>query len=387
LVDYLVERGYAVAGSANSIFWPLELAFTNVPILIDVASGIVGTPQHTIAAGLSIGGIISAGLVQTFPGSLAGALPMGGNLAGAVSNHNRELDIAFVVKTLLAPGSDLEIVGITDSQRNLDRAMAALEEAQATPTGRARLAMAAAVGNIPGWHDPATPEPAASDFEARQRNQFALFEAVGFLVFFLARKQVEIQARGNPSWNTGVDYRELLDRSINGDEVKALYDDAGLDLDDDLERLAVEPRIEADPSSVAYLERHIVFDGDLHGVPVLTMHTDGDGLVIPDHTRAYADVVEHAGQSDLLRQVYVHRGGHCTFTFAEIDVALDALVARIENGSWPDLRPATLDGAAGALGEAASMNVITGDPGDPGFMTFQPQPFGRRYDIRDVRSG
>lgn len=381
LIAHLVAAGCTVAGSANTIFWPLELAFSDQPALLDIAEQVIGPRRHTIAFGLSIGGIISAGLVQRFPDRFSGALPMCGNLAGAVGVHNRELDISFVVKTLLADDVPLEVVRITDPDQNLARAHGVLREAQGTPAGRARLALAAAMGNIPGWPDPLSPEPDPSDFAAQQAGQFAWFEQVSFLVIFGVRAQVEHQAGGNPSWNTGVDYRKLLESSINRREVEELYAEAGLDLPGDLDRLAAAPRIEADPAAVAYLERHIVFSGDLGSVPVLTMHTDGDGLVTPDNEHAYADVVAAAGQQDLLRQVYVHRGGHCTFTFAETLSALSVLVDRIESGTWPQLSPDTLNESAAALGLSENM-LPSGQPTAPGFFDFSPQPFPRPYDAR-----
>lgn len=383
LIGQLTEHGYAVAGSANTIFWPVELAFTDGPALLDVAREVVGPPRHTIAAGLSIGGIMTAGLVQRFPARFDGALPMCGNLAGAVAVHNRELDISFTVKTLLAPGSDLRLTHIGDSQGNFALATKVLHGAQETPEGRARLALAAAIGNVPGWHDPTTPEPARDDYEGREREQFALFAQVGFLVFFLVRKQVEMQAGGNPSWNVGVDYRQLLATSINRDEVEGLYAAAGLDLDADLDRLAAEPRIDAEPGALDYLERHIIFNGDLGGVPVLGMHTDGDGLVTPDNEHAYAEIVADAGQGELLRQLYVHGGGHCTFTFAEVLTALDVLVRRIEGGTWPALAPAILNDAAAQLGAEANVLAIYGAPSPPRFFDYEPWPFPRRYDVRD----
>lgn len=387
LVDRLVGNGYAVAGSANTVFWPLERAFADQPALLDVAGRLLGPCRHTVAIGMSIGGTITAGLVQLFPDRLSGALPMCGNLAGAVATHNAELDIAFVVKTLLAPESGLRVTGITEPFTNLELAVDVLHEAQATSSGRARLALAAATGNIPGWHDPASLPPAAEDSAARQRNQFSWFEQMGFLVFFWARAQVERQAGGNPSWNTDVDYGGLLASSINRDEVEALYGAADLDLDHDLGRLAAEPRIEADPVAVDYLERHIVFSGDLGGVPVLTVHTDGDGIVTPEHERAYAEVVTHAGDQDLLRQLFVHRGGHCTFTIGEILTALEALLERIESGSWPRLDPETMNAAAlrSGAGGAEADSPVSGVPVPPGFLAFAPQPFRRRYDARDMK--
>jgi hypothetical protein len=310
---------------------------------------------------------------------------MCGNLAGAVGIHNRELDIAFVVKTLLAAGSTLQPVHITDAKANLDVSLAVLHEAQETPAGRARLALAAAMGNVPGWYHAASKEPAPDDVEARQRGQFDWFEHISFLVFFWAREQVERQAGGNPSWNTEVDYRQLLAVSINREEVEALYEAAQLELDDDLERLASEPRIAADPAALAYLEQHLTFNGDLGGIPVLTVHTDGDGLVTPDNERAYADIVHHAGQAHLLRQLYVHRGGHCTFTPAEVLTALRLLIERIETGSWPDLDPRTLNDAADRLG-AESNTLESGEVMEAGFFHFEPEPFPRPYDVRHLRS-
>ncbi|MCP9485962.1 MAG: hypothetical protein MSC30_08880 [Gaiellaceae bacterium MAG52_C11] len=380
----LLEEGYAVAGSGGPIFWPLEDSFRNQDALLDEFARRVGDARRTIAVGYSIGGIITAGLVQVLPDRLSGALPMCGNLAGAVGVHNRELDIAFVLRTLLAPDSALELVRIGDPGTNLRLAEAMLTEAVTTAEGQARLALAAAVGNIPGWHDPLAAEPAPEDFAARLANQVSWYEEPGLLVYFFLRAQVESQAGGNPSWNSGVDYGELLRRSIARDEVEGLYAEAGVDLRADLELLAATPRIEADPDAVRYLERNIVFSGDLGGVPVLTLHTDGDGLVTPDNEHAYADVVAAAGQEELLRQLHVHRGGHCTFTVAETLVALGVLRERIENGGWPSVDPDGLNVAATGLGPARNLLARSGEPAQPAFFAWEPWPFSRPHDIRNA---
>ncbi len=385
LVAALLDAGYAVASSINNVFWPLERSFADHEPLLEAFHERVGRSGRIIPVGTSIGGIMTAGLVQIAPERFAGALPLCGNLSGAVATHNRELDIAFVVRTLLADGSPLELVRIADPDANLQLARSILADAQAVPAGRARLGLAAAMGNIPGWHDPTTPEPAADDFTTRQRYQYDWYEEVCFLVFFWARQQVEQQAGGNPSWNTEVDYRDLLERSINRDTVVALYDDAGIDLDGDLQTLADATRVAADPDAVAYLERHIVFDGQLSGVPVLTMHSDGDGLVIPDNEHAYADVVAWAGHSDLLRQLTVHRGGHCTFTVAETMVALDVLEQRIDSGRWPDVSPDALNAATDAMPAPLRM-TRTGEAMASAFFDFEPPPPTRAYDIRAMRS-
>lgn len=380
----LLEAGYAVAGSGGAIFWPLEHAFRNQVAVLDEFTRFVGEPTHTISLGYSIGGIIAAGLVQVAPERLSGALPLCGNLAGAVGIHNRELDMAFVVKTLLDDGGPLQIASFDDPRRNLDLAVALLEKAQADAAGRARLALTAAVGNVPGWFDPGTPEPLAAEVEERQLNQVRWYREPVFLVLFFLRAQVERQAGGNPSWNGGVDYADLFRSSINRDEVEALYRTAGLELDADLAALAAAPRIEADGDAVAYLERNIVFSGDLGNVPVLTVHTDGDGLVTPDNQHAYRDVVVSTGQDDLLRQLYVHRGGHCSFTIAELLVALERLVERITEGTWPSLEPRSLNDAASALDPSLGVMMRDGRSIAPGFFDYEPHPFPRPYDGRDV---
>lgn len=381
LIGDLTGQGYAVAGAANTIFWPLESSFQKVDPLLEAFTAAAGVPVLTISLGLSIGGLITAGIVERYPGLLSGALPLCGNLAGAVAVHNRELDIAFVIKTLLAGDSALALTHIGDPAANLEIAMGMLSEAQATPTGRARLALAAAVGNIPGWHEPGSPEPEASDVDVRLRNQIAWFEEPGFLVYFWAREQVERQAGGNPSWNVGVDYRELLETSIGRDQVLALYELAGISLDTDLEALEASPRIEADGEALSYLERHIIFSGKLSGVPVLSMHTDGDGLVTPDNQHAYADIVRVAGDEALLRQVYVHRAGHCSFTPAEVTVGLDTLLERIGSGSWPELAPSMLNARARALGPHRQ-GLRSGGTAEPGFFAYEPRRFPRAHDVR-----
>ncbi len=87
----------------------------------------------------------------------------------------------------------------------------------------------------------------------------------------------------------------------------ALYQAAGLSLRADLLTLNKAARVKADPSAVRYLAKYISFTGKIT-IPVLSMHTVGDGLVIPQNEQAYASVVRKAGRSFLLRQVFVSRG-------------------------------------------------------------------------------
>jgi pimeloyl-ACP methyl ester carboxylesterase len=372
---FLLANGFALAGSSYAhTGWAIQEALPDQIAVLDAFATLVGTPSRTIAWGHSLGGIITAGLIQRFPDRFDAALPMCGVLAGGVGTWNQALDSEFAFKTLLASGTSLQLVNITDPITNLTLAEGLLASAQATPQGKARFALSAALGDTPGWFDPASPEPAAKDFATREANQFLWASEVDFPFVFAFRAELEFRAGGNPSWNTGVDYRKQFNRSVDREEVRALYKQAGLSLDADLDALNDAARIAANPDSVEYLEQNIIFNGRI-GFPVLTLHTTGDGLVSNQNESAYKDVVDEAGNQRLLRRTFVHRAGHCTFTPAETVTALGNLIDRLNNGRWPDLDPSTLNAEAAALGP---LNVAP-----PSFLRFEPGPYLRPFD--DVR--
>ncbi|MEP7106141.1 MAG: alpha/beta hydrolase, partial [Chloroflexota bacterium] len=324
--SWLLGHGYAIAGSSySSTGWAVEDALRDQLALLDYFGTRVGKPKRTIAWGHSLGGIITAGLAQLHPERLAAAVPMCGVVAGAVGTWNQALDGAYAFKTLLAPTSGLQLVHIGDPVTNVQAANGLLAAAAANPAGQARLALAGAIGDLPGWFDPGSPEPARDDYAGRAANQLLWNSRVDFLYAFGARAELEKRAGGNPSWNAGVDYRQVLQVSGNRDQVTALYRTAGLDLERDLAALDAGALIRPDPQALAYLQRNVVFDGNLK-IPVLTMHTAGDGLVIPEQESAYAATVRAAGQEAMLRQLFVHRAGHCAFTAAETIAAAQAIL-------------------------------------------------------------
>jgi len=374
---FLLANGFALAGSSYATTgWAIEQALPDQIAVLDTFHDLVGVPTRTIAWGHSLGGIITAGLIQTFPDRFDAALPMCGVLSGGVGVWNQALDSAFVFNTLQADGS-LQIVNITNPTANLTAAETILAAAQTTPQGRARLALGSAVADIPGWFDPASPEPAPHDFVTRQANQFLWAQLVDFPFAYALRAELEFRAGGNPSWNTGVNYRKQLAHSVDRNEVVALYAQAGLDLDADLDALNDAARIAANPSSVEYLEHNIIFNGDID-VPVLTMHTTGDGLVVNQNESAYADVVREDGNNRLLRRTFVHRAGHCAFTPAESVTALFNLIQRLDTGIWPNL------GANALNAEAAGLGALNMAP--PSFIQFAPAQFLRPFDALDNRS-
>ncbi|GAC1507672.1 MAG: alpha/beta hydrolase [Candidatus Dormibacteraceae bacterium] len=370
---WLLSHGYALAGSAYArAGWSVEQAFQDQIAVLDVFNTKFPHPTRTIAWGHSLGGLITAGLVQLNPTRFQGAIPMCGVVEGSLAIWNEALDAFFAFATLEAPGLKFHNLSPATAYSDYLKAKAAFTAAQGRREGRAHIALAAAMNNIPGWFEPADAEPAADDWVAREANQYAWISGINLLFGFLGRAELEARAGGEFSWNTGVDYHEQLAHSTGRAEVQALYAAAGLDLEDELDTLNDASRISANPAAVGYVAKYITFNGDIE-MPVLTMHTTGDGLVEPTAEQAYGSVVRSAGNGPLLRQVYVHRAGHCTFTPAETISAFKTLERRLNTGRWGNTSAAAMNSGAAGL-----------DVGPASFIEFRPTQFLRPFDANDL---
>jgi pimeloyl-ACP methyl ester carboxylesterase len=369
----LLDRGYALIGSSYAdTGWVLEKALPDQMSTLDTFVAKFGRPKQAIAWGTSMGGMITTGLAERYGRSFAGALAMCGLEQGGIANWNNTLDPVFAVRTLLAPGSTAPLVNLPDQAtalQSVGELTAAATAAQLTPQGRARIALAASLHNLPAWTDPSAPEPAPGDYDTAQRNQFQ--SLLGTIYVGLSwRQEMEGWAGGNPAWNVGVDYARIFARSSIRPEVEALYARAGLSLADDLATLNRAPRISANPKAVAYVSRNLTFAG-LPATPLLTIHTTGDALVPVQVEHAYADAVHRSGRDVLLRQAFVHRAGHCTFTTGEMLAAFEAIEHRASTGRWPSTNPAVLNAAARRLDPNAT----------PAYLTYRPAPYPRPFDL------
>jgi pimeloyl-ACP methyl ester carboxylesterase len=378
---WMLANGYALAGSSYSTTgWAIAQALPDQISTLDAFGSTYGQPKTTVAWGHSLGGIITAGLLQDYPNRFDAALPMCGVLAGGVATWNTALDGAFAFQKLIDPS--VQIVNITNPTANLQGAETAVAAAQQTPQGRARLALVAALGDTPGWFTPLSNEPAATDYAAQELNQYDWASEVTFPFVFAFRFDLQAKAGGNPSWNTGVNYFSDLAKSVDVKEVKALYQTAGLSLGQDVQTLNSSPRISADPNATLWLIKNISFNGDI-GVPVLTMHTTGDGLVVPENEQAYRSAVDRAGHGNLLRQVFVNRAGHCAFTPAETITAVQTLENRMSTGRWNVPSPAAMNAQAAALGPevnifASGSSVV---PTAPAFISYTPARYLRPFNL------
>ena len=165
------RHGYALAGcSYATTGWAIQQALPDQVGTLGVFDRTYRTPGRTIAWGHSLGGIITAGLIQQYPSLFSAALPMCGVLLGGVATWNTALDSAFGFQQPVDPS--VQVVNITNPGGNLSGADAAVAAAQQTPQGRARLALAAALGDTPGWFTPLSPEPDPGDYAAQEANQY-----------------------------------------------------------------------------------------------------------------------------------------------------------------------------------------------------------------------
>lgn len=159
----LLEAGYAQVGSSYpETGWIVERALPAQLSTLDTFRARFGPPRRTIAWGTSMGGMITTGFAERYRYRFDGAVAMCGIEQGAVANWNNNLDTLFAMRTLLAPSSTAPLVRLPDQAAALASAAeltAALDAAQETPHGRARIALVAALRNIPAWTDPARPGP------------------------------------------------------------------------------------------------------------------------------------------------------------------------------------------------------------------------------------
>ncbi|WP_052432480.1 hypothetical protein [Streptacidiphilus carbonis] len=351
----LLAEGYALAGSSydpSGSWWALDSAERDQFATLDAFDRTVARPQRTLSVGQSMGGLVNAQIARDGAGRVDGAVGFCGLVAGGVDLDDYQLNAEYTIAALLLPGQQVKLTGFSSADEAAATAAqltAAVTAAQATPQGRARIALAAAYLNLSDWAPGLTP-PAAGDASAQEAQQYVWF-AQGLLPFIEnGRWSIEQSAGGNTSGTAGTDYARLLGDSEHAAEVGSLYRQAGLDLRSDTAALTRGARIHADPKAVRHLEQTSTAGQGL-AVPLLDVHTVSDQLVPVQQEAAFAQRVRAAGDSGLLRQAYVDRQSHCNFTTAEIVASVHALDHRVSTGHWDGRTSATaLQSAAEQLG-------------------------------------
>lgn len=373
-VQHLVAQGAAYGGTTRLVTgWDIPGAIDNQVEAIQRLSQEIGEPQRAIAMGSSMGGTVSAGVAQRYPSVINGAVPMCGGLSGSISQWNQKLDTVFVLSELMDPEGTLPVIDIPEDVNGAVTAwQSALAAEQETPEGRARIGLAAAIGQLPAYSSSAE-RPASRDTTAYQSGWYGALtgDSLPYIGQAMSsRRTIESLTGGNPSWNVGVDYAQQFHQLPREKQkvVEELYRESGLSLQDDLQAVNGAERISADPAAVTQFEQGLEFNGDLR-IPVLTMNNIGDQISTVAQQNEYENEVKAAGNGSLLRQIYVDSAGHCGFTDAEKVVAAETLLDRLDSGNW------TMSQAAPQLNRRAEALHLGGG----NFLRFKPEEFNRPY--------
>ena len=364
---YLLEQGFAVSGTARHErrwvgFYDPVREIGHLDSVLDRFETLFRKPDRVIQYGCSGGGHIGLAVAEDFSDRVNGVIATGAHTP--VWLMNTMLDGWFVLKTLIAP--ELPILDLPE-EANLRPQHAeivfawrqAIDAAQQTKAGRARIALAVTIGQWPDWSTATIANPDRTDTQALQQSmyrtvlhRYANAGDIGGRSRYMFENPAGLTS-SQLSWNTEVDYRAFFDNgnAFQKDAVRELYQQAGLDISEDLQQLNAAPRISADPEAVEYWSvPGRTTKGDPK-VPLLRMHEIGDPVVAVSPVQGYNDLVTANDKDELYRTAFVEAPTHCGFSIAETAVAIEIMMRRLDTGRWEDTEPARLNELA------TSMNV------------------------------
>jgi hypothetical protein len=355
---YLAEKGFALAGTGRhrlrAFRYDPAVEIANLDRVLDLFDKRFRRPDRIIQFGCSGGGAVTLGVAEDFSRRIDGAVAMAAHIP--VWQMNTFLDGWFVLKALIAP--DLPIVDLPFGASGEVRAdipedwRRAINAAQQTPQGRARIALAFTIGQWPAWVNGLTPQPDLEDVEALQHSMYhAVFQNTSD-PGGNSRVRKELAAQGQQlSWNTGVDYREFFD---NGNElfqkaVRQLYREAELDLAGELDRLNQFPRVAASPYAIEWWNAPGRTAKGTPRIPLLRVHEIGDPAIPPSLVQGYDDLIRINRKDDLYRTAYVQAGSHCGYTPAEAMASIETMMRRLDSGDWGSTGPDAMNALAKSL--------------------------------------
>jgi pimeloyl-ACP methyl ester carboxylesterase len=344
--QFLLSRGYALSGSSR-IQWDIDLNMEHQLAVLDLVEREFGAPQQTVQIGCSGGGTIALLMAERHPDRVDGCLA----LAAASSAITRRLygDFLFVLRALLAPGSDLLVVDTTgvvedDVTEHLEvgRWDEVIVAAQTSSLGRARIALAVALCQYPTWASERPAETEPPDPADLDEVQGAMFDTARIV----AGAAVRYMLGTTGHFDQDVDYLAFYDNADPEQKrtVDALYSAAGADLAADLRRIADADRV-VDSGAPDPADAH----SGRPRVPTLHVSTM-DALVPPVTMSGYAASVRQYGLTSLYRQAFIERANHCVFGVSETATLVDTLVGRVRTGVWEEVDSAALNARAAGYG-------------------------------------
>ena len=289
-VNLLVNQGFALAASrfAGS-GWNVKEGMRNTVALTAAFRDMVGLPQRTILWGRSMGGLMTLGMIEKFPGLYDGAIALCPPAAGTPRRFDQALDLALAYAVAFGWDNDWGSPGDLRDDLNFANDVLPHILQQMTPAKMGYWEFLRRVNKIP-----------SDTFYGGTNRVIPLYFAMA------VRAELERRAGGAVAGNIGREYtltdQDQLDLAAMGVDGYALLSAMNARTDFAFCRNARN-----------YVEHYVDPDGRI-ARPVLTLHTEGDALATPHNEGAYRDTVERQGQGDLLMQAFVPGGAHCTLT-------------------------------------------------------------------------
>jgi len=316
----LIPNGYAWAASSYTRNdYDISSGVQSTLALIKRFNGLVGKPSQVLMSGASMGGHITAVIIEQYPQLFAGALPICGALAD-YDLFDFFLDYNLAAQQLGVGGSTYPIDPVTYLFGTVPAIKSNLESVpggwpiflNSDGTNFKNLVEIRSGGDRPNFDE-------AWFFW----NTFPSFASgPGNFLFDLAVGDGSLpRAPGSAVDNIDTVYQFDADPALTAEEEA---------LNQMIFRVAAEPQTRRKQG----LAQVPTVTGDIE-VPVLTLHNLGDLFVPVLNEVNYAHRVIANEKSDLLVQRAIRGVGHCEFTGNELATAFLDLVSWVEGGEKP----------------------------------------------------
>ncbi len=312
LEPVLLAQGFALSGSAfKNNGWAVEEGIEDSKNVVAIFRRFVGTPQRTILWGFSMGSVIGFKSMEQSDGFYDGALCGCAVGAGATHAWDDSGDLTLAYDTVFGMpaswGTPADVRDTLDFETEVAPKLAAEIN---SPTNFAKFEFIRLVVGTPGRGIMPPPPP----------NFFPNWVLTD--MFFATEARAELERRAG-----GPIVRNLTRTYSLTDSERAYLVSIGLSevaIDFLLDSMNGRRNFYAPDSSRSYVERNADYTGYIKN-PVLTMHTLYDPLVPVSHENKYFQIVQSAGQTDNLFQVYTNGNGHCAFTGDQLVTAVNAI--------------------------------------------------------------
>ncbi len=324
LEDQLLARGYALAGSGYGNDSVKE-AVQRTLALTNFFNGMVGNPRRTIIWGFTfLGGTVSLKLIEDHPGTYDGAIAFAPEAAGIPEDADMEL--SFSLAYAAAFGWHEDLWGPVEDLRDdldfwSDVFPIFIVEAWPGPTTFGRWEFIRKVIQLE--------EPQALYGIGYPPLNVPFF---GMLMWKATERRAVMEAENGGPVAENVDLHYTLSAAD-----KQYLASLGVNAEQLLAYMNARTNIKADRAARLHAEQWGGFSGRLLR-PVLTVHSEFDGVNFVSEERYYAELVQAAGSGDRLVQAYVNDigVGHASFSADQYLSVLGAMESWLDTGVRPD---------------------------------------------------